>query len=644
MRFFRNRLTLPHSFHGLATVSACSVVLLATMPIAGHAQLSSASVTGLVQDSSGAILPAAKVTLRNTDTGVVRTTVSNGAGNYTFLNVPPGRYTMLFTAEHFNSEDVAPFELTVNQTLSLNGSLSVGQVQTTVNVSAQNSGIEASTAELGSVIGGKAVHDLPLNGRNFTALLTLTPGVSPISVAQNSTASNTAVTAGSAFTFPSVNGQGNRANFFMIDGMNDQQAWYNTYAIAPIVDSIQEFKVNSHNDAQFGQVTGGVVNVATKSGGNAFHGDAWEYIRNTAFDAKPFFSTSVNPFHQNQFGGTLGGPILIPKLYNGRNRTFFFIGAEAFHYSAEPSTSFFNVPTAAELNGDYSALLTKLGPSGQLFDPHTGKPFPNNQLVDANGVSELDPGAVAFARLVVPAASFIAASPSNNATNHGTNRQTQYNYSGRIDQTIGTSNFLFFRYSGDELDKVSPGNLTSLSTTVQVPSQDYGLSWVHSFGASSSLQVQYARAHVEYNTVQSFATPGVLGAYGVGSSLSSFNGGLNLVPTLNVSGYFSGGEASNPSPNLSSIHQYKATFSKTIGRHNVQLGGSWDQINYGAILRNATETFGALQTGGSLTSGGKTITAPGDASASFLLGFPNGATKRNINITERPGGIASIYL
>ena len=637
---------LPNSLSAAAGLLLCLNVA-ASVPAWG--QLSSATVTGLVRDPTGASIAGASVKLQSVATNVVRSTVSNGSGNYTLLDVPPGQYTLSFSAPGFQTQKIEAVELAVNQTLTVEGKLTVGKVDVSVTVEADSASVESSSAELGSLIGEKTVHDLPLNGRNFTALLTLTPGVTPISVGQNSSASNTAVTAGSSFTFPSVNGQGNRQNYFLVDGMSDQQAWYNTYAVAPIVDSIQEFKVNSHNDAQFGQVTGGVINVATKAGGNQLHGDAWEYLRNTFADARPYLNP-ITPLHQNQFGGTLGGPIVIPRLYNGHDKTFFFVSAELFRYSIAATTSTFNVPTAAELNGDYSALLTTLGPvKGQLYDPHNpSRPFPNNQLVDASGKSLVDPGALAYAKLVVPAPIVIPTNPAFNGQNSGTSRQTQENYSGRIDQTIGTRDFFFFRYSGQELSKTSPSNLISLQSYTDIPSQQFGASWVHMFSPTASLQVQYSRAHVEDNTGASFGIGGVAGVYGLDPSLSTFIGGVVQSANLNVSNYFSGGESSNPSPNLSFDEQYKATFSKTLGRHQLQAGGSWDSINYGAQLRNGTLNFTPAQTVGckidpvkqtcTLSTG-----STGDSSASFLLGYPSGANKRNINISERPGGIMSFY-
>ena len=627
-----------------ATAKGLILLWIATLCIllttrTGFGQQSSASVTGLVKDMSGAIISGAQVKIRNVETNTFRETVSNDAGNYTFLNVPPGRYTMEFSEQGFHREVVAPFELSVNQTLTMNVELKIGRVDASVTVEAENTAIQSSTAELGAVIAQKPVHDLPLNGRNFTQLLTLSPGVTPISVAQNRTGSNTAVTPGSAFVFPSVNGQGNRENYFMVDGMDDQNAWNNTYAVAPIVDSIQEFKVDSHDNAEFGQVSGGVVDVATKGGTNSFRGSAWEYLRNNAFDARNHFQSSVTPYHQDQYGLTFGGPVWIPKLYHGRDKTFFFIAGEGFHFATAQNT-FFNVPTPAELAGDYSALLALPNDEGQLYDPHTGSPFPNNQLINANGKSELDPGAVAFVKATLPAPIVIPGNPSNNALNAGTNLTTQWNYSGRLDQNLGKKDFIFARYSGEQQKNSAPSSLLHLSNLVEVYSQQYGASWVHVFNPSITLQAQYARTHVVENEISRFDTSGLVDVYGLDPSVSTFIGGVKQMATLQVTGYFSDGEQLSLSPNLSSIHQYKSNLSVTHGRHQLGLGGSWDQLNYRELNLQTVENFDPDQTSGVDAAGNVSL---GDAFATFLLGYPDDVNKRNVQLTERPGGIMSSY-
>src|SRR5436190_17094401 len=220
---------------------AALFLLLSSTATAAYGQLSTATITGIVRDSSGGVVVPAKVALRNVDTSVERSTVSNAAGNYLFLNVNPGRYQIETSAAGFKASKLTDVTLAVNQTATLDVILEVGALEQTVSVEASAAEIESSTAELGTVVAEKQVVDLPLNGRNFTQLLSLTPGVAPVSVSQN-TGGFGNVASGTQFVFPSINGQTNRSNFFMTDGLNNQGALQSTYAGPPIIDAIGEFK------------------------------------------------------------------------------------------------------------------------------------------------------------------------------------------------------------------------------------------------------------------------------------------------------------------------------------------------------------------------------------------------------------------
>src|SRR4051794_9070320 len=305
-------------------VPTAACVLLAFQAIPAYSQLSSASVTGVIRDSSGSVVPQVRLTLRNVETTVERNAASNDAGNYVFLNVTPGRYMLEASKAGFQTTQIPAFTLAVNQTSTLDVELRVGTITQTVEVQAAGELIQSSTSELGAVVAEKQVVDLPLNGRNFTQLLSLSPGVAPVSVSQNSGGFGN-VASGTTFVFPSINGQTNRSNFFMTDGLNNQGAFQSTYAVPPIIDAMSEFKVNAHNDqAEFGGALGGIINVVTKSGTNQLHGSLWEFVRNDAFNARNTFQNSVTVFRQNQYGASAGGPVILPKLYNGRNKTFFF--------------------------------------------------------------------------------------------------------------------------------------------------------------------------------------------------------------------------------------------------------------------------------------------------------------------------------
>jgi Carboxypeptidase regulatory-like domain/TonB-dependent Receptor Plug Domain len=305
----------------MAGLMAMVAVFYGAFPLACQAQLATATINGTVRDSSGAVIPGATVTLTNESTNAKRVVDTNTVGFYVVPGIIPGAYELEVAKRGFVTARQGPVTLFVNQTATLDFKLSVGSTRQTVSVVASAARLEASTAEIGTVINTADVNDLPLNGRNFTELLTLTPGVSPVSVAQNNTGGGQwAGNAIGTFTFPSVNGQTNRSNLFYLDGINDEGSFISSYATPPIVDQIQEFKVQSHNDlAEYGQTLGGIVNVATKSGTNQFHGDAWEFLRNNAFDARNPFLATVPPFKQNQFGGTLGGPVILPG-YNGKTK------------------------------------------------------------------------------------------------------------------------------------------------------------------------------------------------------------------------------------------------------------------------------------------------------------------------------------
>jgi hypothetical protein len=655
----------------LCLLTVCS----SATTIAAFGQSSSSAVNGIVTDPVQATVPGAKVVLRNVDTNVERITLSNSAGDYFFSSVPPARYTLTFSAPSFQTETISAFEVAVAQAVTINASLKIGDVTQSVTVEAAGTQVESSTAQLGTVIGEKAVNDLPLDGRNFTQLLTLTPGVTPISTGQNSSASNTAVVASGStnYSFPSINGAGNRSTIYLADGMNDNQAWYNTYAVPPIVDTIQEFKINSHNDSQYGGSLGGVVNIVTKAGTNSYHGSGWEFVRSNSFDANPYFSAPPS-YHLNMFGGQMGGPIRIPHLYDGRNKTFFEIGAEGAHYSKAGSTNIL-IPTPAQLHGDFSSATTGATKSGtcvagdtkveafpcQLYDPtianNAATPRRPGYLGNQIPISEMNPDSLAFINAVFGSATPIVipgiAPTTDNYQITDPTRQLVYNYTGRIDQHIGTRDFIFFRYAGIQWYQTAPSTIPTLFTSTQIPAQQYGVSWMHVFNPTTSMQVQYGRTHVEDDTLTQFNSHNLWQTYGCSADMcNSFVGGAAVLVTQTVTGGFSGGEVNSPSVNLSSIHEWSGSVMKTIGNHQLQAGGGWDEVNYTAELRQGTVTFSGASTGNfsgnpnsptGITSA-QVSAQSGFGLADFLLDYPNSENKRNVLLTERPGGLGSAYV
>ena len=297
---------------GAAVLAVALTVLSA--PVYGQA--SSAAVNGTVSDQQGAIVPATRVLLTSVETGIEHRSETNAVGRYVYVNIPPGYYTIEASSDGFRTAAIEPFILTVNQTATFDIVLEVGAVTESVTVEAIGAQVQASSSELGTAMSEQQVIDLPLNGRNFTQLLMLTPGASPVNVAQSRGGFGS--TSVGTFSFPSINGQNNRSNLFLTDGVNNQGTMTSTYAVPPIIDAIQEFKVQSHNDlAEFGSVTGGVINVVTKGGSNDINGRLWWFLRNDNLDARNTFLRERATLSQNMFGGTVGGPLV-------RNKTFYF--------------------------------------------------------------------------------------------------------------------------------------------------------------------------------------------------------------------------------------------------------------------------------------------------------------------------------
>ena len=285
--------------------------------------------------------------------------------------------------------------LNVSQSATFDFSLKPGSSTETIAVSADVVTLDTSSSSVGADLESKAVTDLPLAGRNISNLLTLQTGVTPINNDQTGGRTNAIGT----LVSPSIQGQNNRSNVYLLDGVNNNEAVSGSEIITPVPDDIQEMKVLTHYDSsQFGGGLGGTINLITKSGTNQFHGGAWEFWRGSQFaDAANATNGVLQDLHQNQFGANVGGPVLLPH-YNGKDRTFFFGSYEGFRQeigAVQPQL----VPTAAELTGDFSALLAK---GIQLYNPFTANrdPFPNNQIPS----NMIDQKMVGLAKAIFPAA------------------------------------------------------------------------------------------------------------------------------------------------------------------------------------------------------------------------------------------------
>ena len=353
MRFFPLRLSLPSCLLPLAAL------LLASNALAGVG----GSISGTVKDSTGAVIPKVTVFVVNEDTRVRQSVATDEKGAYVFAALPVGRYDLEFERSGFRPFHRTGIEIDANSALIVGAVLEVGSQTDTVTVSETSVRAETASTQMGEVITGENMTAVPLNGRSFTDLLALQPGVVPSTTVTSSTVQDVGASpfSPSGDLNPgtiSINGQREFANAFIVNGSDVEEDVNMGTAIVPNLDSIAEFRILTNNfDAEYGEFSGGQINVVTKSGTNQFHGDAFEFVRNTDLDARNFFSPARGVYRQNQFGGTAGGPIK-------REKTFFFADYQGTRLTQGVDTGLIPVPSLAERTGDVGTLTgTVTGPA-----------------------------------------------------------------------------------------------------------------------------------------------------------------------------------------------------------------------------------------------------------------------------------------
>src|SRR5580700_1686058 len=336
--------------------TVCLIAISLLLPALLPAQGASGRVLGRVADSTGAVLSAAKITLTNEATGISRDANTNESGDYSFVDVAPGTYTVQFELTGFKKNVQKSVTVDVNQVVTLNSTLQIGGSQETVEVTSEAPQVDTTSTQLGAVINDRSVNELPLNTRDTYQFLQLQPGV------QAQLGSSGSLFAGSDDPGSvSVNGGRTRANNFSVNGGDANDQFVNTPTIEPVPDAVEEFRVITNTfDAEYGRNSGSVVNVITKSGGNTFHGNLYEYFRNTILDSRGYPDTTKPQLNQNQFGGTFGGPVR-------KDRTFFFLSYEARRIRQGTPGNLLNVPTgtpsvAGTPTGEFSGNFADQGP------------------------------------------------------------------------------------------------------------------------------------------------------------------------------------------------------------------------------------------------------------------------------------------
>ena len=613
------------------------------------AQIATGGVNGNVTDPTGAVVPGATIKLTNEATGVETPSKTNETGNYLFVGVQPGTYTLKVEMTGFRSVEAKGLKVGVSQTVTQNFTFEVGGVTETVEVDFAAPLVNSTTSELGTVIEQRVVADLPLNGRNFTQLLTLTPGATPVSTSQNRTigcCEGNIGLPGSGFSDASFHGQQNRSKLYFFDGIINTNIRGPTYIVLPNVDLVEEFKVVGHDaKAEFGGATGGVVNMVSKAGGSKFHGSAFEYVRNNAFDARNTFEDNTRsepaPFRQNQFGAILSGPIF-------KDKTFFSGGYDGWRYS-KPGAALSTVPTPAEISGDFSASTGTR--AKQIFNPYSTRtvggslvrdPFRcdaagNPLSVDGQNLQDQSTGSACNklpqALIYAPMQQFFQkyvttpnySVPGNTTQNFIQNRSTINNsnsFQVRIDHRINVKDSTFFRYTEQRVAVLTPiGEVAS--TGGDGKGRNYGGGWTHVFGPKLLLDIRagYAGRPTVDAGQQNSHPAGLDPMKQLGFKDVDKYGGLLL--TLDTNEWTNGGNNSfgirGPAPRENPNWSITPNLTWLHGNHNMKMG-AW-YIEAKRIQENTFQTyvFSDEQTRNPAASSGTT----GLSLASALLGFPN---------------------
>ena len=360
-----------------ASLACCVFAMLLAASMAPRLSAQTAgTISGHVADTTGAVIPGATVTLTNVATNGVRTTVTTGSGDYTFPNVPPGTYNIQVEHQGFSTASARNLQLSIQQSLNQNFAMQVGSVSTSVTVSSTGALLQVNNATVGTVIENQAITQLPLNGENYLSLVQLSANTNTLSPGQGQAGARLGGSrAGESI---SVAGQRIMFNHYTLDGINNTDVDFNTFVVQPSIDAIQEMKVQTGvYPAEFGY-NASQVNVVSKSGSNQYHGSAFEFIRNNYADARgynyqyPNPLPSVLPYKYNDYGFVLGGPITIPKVFNGKNR-FFFMASDEWFSQISFGSATATLPTEAMMNGDFSQYTATNGGSVvPIYDPRTG--------------------------------------------------------------------------------------------------------------------------------------------------------------------------------------------------------------------------------------------------------------------------------
>ncbi len=630
----------------------CFAALIFTPFVSAFAQANFASLGGEVLDAQREAIPRAGLTLISPTTGLLRSTVSNGTGFYTFTDVNPGNYQLRVEAPGFQSQ-LLSFVLAVNQNLRVDVSLKVGSEKQSVVVKGAPAPLRTTDATLGEVVDPTLTRLLPLDGRHVLDLAILAPATAPnmdMGV-QDGNQNQLYWRPGQGTEFTAAGDRAN-ANYYLLDGTTDSDPTFWTLSLSPSPDAIQEFKVQTGSySAEFGGAGGAQVNMITRSGTNQLHGTVYEYLRNTALDARVWNATKVPHLVQNQFGASLGGPIQ-------KNKTFFFANYEGFRFSNQVY-QIETVPTVAERNGDFSQ-------SGQMiYDPSSASPNPsynpalpvsasNPKIIRSEFSGDVIPSTmispVAYGALqTVPVPNLgpgagmgmgmgptSMGADSNNYLDVRTATQPWDQGTIRIDRNFGKGDSLFSRYSVEHESGFTPVYLPGFGLFDDNMAQNLTASYTHifsptminnlSFGMSRLSMHEYSQNNFTHDYVSQLGIQGV-----------SWGGkGSWGMPYFNVQGYSPIGDSFNATPvqDWDTFLQLEDTWSWQRGHHALKIGGGY--LPFFWPMWGFFETRGFYQFTNGFTTQTATNDGTGSGLASFLLGLPV--------VKQRQAGVPSMNL
>jgi hypothetical protein len=609
-----------------------STALLAALPVGRLSGQTLATVTGEVHDSTGAAVAGATVTVRNTATNGVRIVTTNDEGIYAVPALIPGMYEVKTEKAGFKAATRTNIELQVQQTARVDFALEVGQVSETVEVSSALPLLTTENATVGTVIEQRRITDLPLNGRNFFSLVALSPNVT---YGFNQAAQAAGRQGGSRSTLTmSLAGARSAWSNYTLDGITNTDINFNLYIVLPSVEALQEFKVQTGiYPAEFGRAAG-QINVSTKGGTNQYHGSAFEFLRNSTLDARPYFfkdpesptqtAPLKQPYRQNQYGFTLAGPVWIPKLLNGKNRLFFMANYEGFK-SRTTTTNFFTTMTPEMRAGDFSVVTSALqdpltrvrtpNPSGSGFTV-SSTAFPNNQIP----ASRFSPGSVYLLNNFAPLPNL----PQTGLPN----RNYQYlvktpvdkdQFTGRLDFNESSNSQWFGRYSWTDELTTNPGVKLNGSILYTRASQ-WVLSNTRVFSSAKVNEFRFG-----YNSIFNNISQELSGVQNVNEALNTpvkvSDPNSWGVPNMSLSGSTLSGfgnDANGPFSIDNQVYQAVDNFSWIHGKHSFRFGGDW---RYNRFLQIGNEfARGRFTFNGSFTGNGNTL-AGGYTGADLLMGY-----------------------